>query len=208
MVNLSNRGTVISLHEHELKPDVNVIEYERAVIDANNLEGEIMYKVDFAEKIDIDKTVNDWQLFIHNNPWQELVAGVNAKYNGCGIVYELPNFLNRAYESFAIVDMRTLPFSEPHYHPDGAIEIYFILQGNAHIIVGNNERFIHPGDVVIIPPLTAHFLIPDNEFVIAVVNTPPFQVEHYIVVNETNADVSFDFVQFRGLTSQVCQTKN
>lgn len=141
--------------------------------------------------------VNAWQQFVHEiKDWQELVKLYKPHSGGCGIVYELPNFLNRPNEDFAIVDMRNVPFAEPHYHPDGVVEMYIVLQGTAIIVVGTHEYTVAAGDVVVIPPLTAHFTIPDHDFVIAVVNTPPYRPELYISLHASNDSVCFDQQQF------------
>lgn len=167
-------------------------------------EGVAMYnEIPHDKRVCVNEIVNAWQNFLKSKNWKELIAGVTPKHIGCGIIYELPNFLNRAHESFAIADMREILFSEPHYHPHEDIEIYFVLQGTAHIVVGKNESFVSQGDVIIIPPNTAHFTIPDNEFVIAAVNTPPFKPEHYIVITETNPLVDFDQEQFIRLSAHI-----
>lgn len=123
----------------------------------------------------------------------------------CGIVYELPNFLKRPNEGFAIVDMRELAFTEPHYHPD--LEIYFVLQGQALVIVGNEKYAVQQGDVVVIPPFKAHYVIPNDECVIACINTPPYTPESYIPLKESNTAVEFDselFMQRTPITAKNC----
>ncbi len=155
----------------------------------------------------INQMIIAWQTYIHTKAnWHELVNSVVPKYTGNGAIYELPNFLNRPNESFAVCDMRELLFSEPHYHPDNDIEIYFVLEGSALVVVGNNEQHAHKGDVIIIPSNTAHFTIPNNEFIMAIVNTPLFKFESYIVVNQTNPDVIFDHEYFIELTTK-CNVK-
>ncbi|MFN8392759.1 MAG: cupin domain-containing protein [Bdellovibrionota bacterium] len=42
-----------------------------------------------------------------------------------------------------------------HYHPI-AEEIYFILEGNARMEIGDESRDVHPGDAIAIPPGAAH----------------------------------------------------
>lgn len=148
------------------------------------------------------ETIIAWQNFIYSKKdWQDIVVGTIPKHIGCGVIYELPNFLHRADESFAIADMRQIAFSEPHYHPRGHVEIYFVIQGNALVVVGGKEHYVSAGDVIIIPSEYAHFVIPDNQFVIGVVNTPPFKSENYRVITETNPAFGFDLEQFRRLIS-------
>lgn len=164
-------------------------------------------EININKKAYVDEIIMSWQHYINANNWKKLISGVTPKHTGCGTIYELPNFLNRPNESFAIADMRAIPFSEPHYHPGEDIEIYFVLQGSAHIFVGKSERSVYPGDVVIIPPNIAHFAIPDYEFIIAAVNTPPFKPEHYIVVTQTNPAVNFDYDKFLNLTTHIQPVK-
>lgn len=153
----------------------------------------------------IDTLISAWQTFLNkNNNWEELIKDVAPKQSGCGILYELHNPLKRPNEDFAIADMRQLSFAEPHYHPEDNYEIYFVLQGKASIVIGNKKRQVASGDVIIIPPLTAHYTIPDKHFVLAAVNTPPFKPENYIVVTDTNKELRFD----RKMFGELCTKKN
>lgn len=148
-----------------------------------------------------DKLIFSWQDFLKHNIWQKLIAGIPPKKSGCGLIYELPNFLNRPNESFAIVDMRNIKFAEPHYHPTGETEIYFVLCGTARIFVGGIENKVKSGDVIIIEPNKAHFTIPDKDFVIAAVNTPPFKPASYISLTKTDHSVGFDLEKFNQIIS-------
>jgi mannose-6-phosphate isomerase-like protein (cupin superfamily) len=106
----------------------------------------------------------------------------------------------RPDESFAIADMRSIPFAEPHYHQEE--EIYFVLHGTGLIVIGGKEEQLKKGSVVVIPSNIAHFTIPHEDLVLAVVNTPPFVAEHYTVVKNTNKRVKFDKEQFDQLINQ------
>src|SRR5437762_527845 len=86
--------------------------------------------------------------FKENADWQVLVVGYEPVATGCGIVYELPNAFGFPDEGLAIVDMRELSVAEPHYHPDGCYEIYFVLQGTALVVVAGIEQRVKPGDIV------------------------------------------------------------
>lgn len=141
-----------------------------------------------------------WDNFLKASDWQELIKDCEPKISGCGLVYELPNYLQRPNESFAIADMRQLSVSEPHYHPE--TEVYFILQGGGIIVIGGKERSIAAGDTIAIPSNLAHFVIPDKECIIAIVNTPPFNINNYKVVTESNLAVGFDYRQFLTLANR------
>ena len=157
---------------------------------------------------DIDDLVADWREYCDRlGDWQQLVKGVSPKQTGCGVIYELPNPLkNRPHESFAICDMRGLRVTDPHYHPGDDWEFYFVLSGTADVYVGDSVQQVRKGDAVIIPPDTAHYTLPDTDFVIAAVNNPPFRPESYITLgaaDESRLEVDFDLDKFKRLTNKV-----
>ena len=141
--------------------------------------------------------ITAWQQFFSTHDWQELVKSYVPINGRCGIVYELPNFLNRDHESLAVVDMRQLVFTEPHYHPHEDVEVYLILEGSAFVVVGKERSNVHKGSVVVIPPYTAHYVIPDNECVMAVINTPPYTPGRYIALTKSDSSVQFDYQMFK-----------
>jgi mannose-6-phosphate isomerase-like protein (cupin superfamily) len=148
----------------------------------------------------LNEIITAWQEYIRTINWPGAIKHVKPKVTGCGLVYCLANpFERRLNESFAIADMSNLRFSEPHYHPEET-EIYFILQGEGLVVVGEREELVRAGSIVVIPPNTAHFTIPHNSLVLAVVNTPPFRAEHYIPLIEENKQVKFNKAQFLHLT--------
>ena len=142
-----------------------------------------------------------WQLFFTSNSWQDLIKNISPRVSGCGLIYELGNPLNRDNEDCAIADMSAIHFTEPHYHPE--TEIYFILQGTGLIVVGTEEYCIAPSDTIVIPPNTAHFIIPIKDLVIGVICTPPFNPKTYVALSSSNNSVNFCYEQFKQLTSQV-----
>lgn len=151
----------------------------------------------------MNEVVNAWVPYLNSVPdWQQLVEGIEPKPTGCGPVYELPNPIDRPNESFAIADMRGLTTTEPHYHPNGETEIYIVLQGLGLIVVGLEERRMEKGSVIITPPDTTHFTIPKKDLVLAVINTPPFRPENYVVITETDRSLGFDQEQFARLGSK------
>ncbi len=145
--------------------------------------------------------IEAWQAFLRKpeNNWQTLIAGKLSRNSNCGVVYELENFLKDPNEGFAIVDMRNLAFAEPHYHMHDEMEIYIVLHGSACVVVGNQERYVSVGDVIVTPANTAHYVIPDDQFVIAVVNTPPFDPKKYMRLTKSDESVAFDYEQFEQL---------
>jgi mannose-6-phosphate isomerase-like protein (cupin superfamily) len=148
----------------------------------------------------IDEVLTAWKPYLNSiKDWQALVVGVTPKPTGCGPVYELPNPIERPNESFAIADMRNLEYAEPHYHTHGETEIYIVLTGSGTIVVGYHESQLESGSISITPPDTAHFTIPRENLVLAVINTPPFNAANAIPLTDSNAAVHFDASQLERL---------
>jgi mannose-6-phosphate isomerase-like protein (cupin superfamily) len=132
---------------------------------------------------DMNEVVGAWQEYLAGvSDWEELVKGVEPKVGGCGLVYELPNPIDRPEESFAIADMRQLELSDPHKHINGETEIYFVLQGVGRIAVGSEIKELTQGTVIVTPPDTVHITLPGENLLLAVVNTPPFELDNYVSV--------------------------
>jgi mannose-6-phosphate isomerase-like protein (cupin superfamily) len=89
----------------------------------------------------------------------------------------------------------------PHFHGGGETEIYFVLEGIGVTIVGAEMTDLHPGSVVITPPDTAHYTLP-NGTVIVVVNTPPFDTDNYVALSSSRSDVMFDHKQYMELANK------
>jgi mannose-6-phosphate isomerase-like protein (cupin superfamily) len=152
-----------------------------------------------AQSSEIHEMISVWDTFFKTTTWQDIARPCAPIVNGCGIIYALPvNFLDRSNEDCAIVDMRNVKFTEPHYHHN--IEIYFIMQGSGIVVLGNKEHAVSAGDIIFITPNTAHFTIPNNDLVMAVVNTPPYTPEDYFPLTASNEEVCFDWKQFEKLT--------
>lgn len=150
---------------------------------------------------DVDLVVEAWEPYIQSiDNWETLVKGVTPKDTTCGPAYELPNPIDRPNESFAIADMRDIAFAEPHYHINDETEIHFVLEGLGFTVVGGKERYVKKGDVIVTPPDTSHFTVPDKNLVIAVVNTPPFNHLNVVVNKHTDPRVGFDQEQFERFT--------
>ncbi len=137
------------------------------------------------------EVVGVWQEYLDSAPgWEELVEGVEPKVGSCGLVYELPNPIERPNESFAIADMRDLELSDPHKHINGEVEIYFVMQGVGKIAVGGEVHELTKGKVIVTPSDTIHITLPGDDLVLAVVNTPPFELDNYVSVTNTAPEVA------------------
>ena len=151
---------------------------------------------------EIQEVLDVWQPYVNSiNDWRRAVEDIEPKATGCGPVYELVNPLDRPNESFAIADMRGVEYAQPHYHANGEVEIYWVVQGLGRVVVGDEVLAVEKGSVVVTPSGIAHYAIPDKHegLVLAVVNTPPFNPENNIDVAETNAAAHYDHERFKQL---------
>jgi len=144
----------------------------------------------------IEEIVRIWQNYAESvGDWTMLIKGIEPKDTICGPVYEPPSPLPNRSETFAIGDMRAVKLAHPHYHKNGETEIYFVLQGSGLTVVGGEEIALQKGSVVITPPNTAHFTIPQKDLVLMIINTPSFNPDNNIEITETNPAVKFDKAQ-------------
>jgi mannose-6-phosphate isomerase-like protein (cupin superfamily) len=144
-----------------------------------------------ARQREIQEVVVAWKGYLATiGNWQTLITNVEPKVGGCGLVYELPNSINRPNESFAIADMRQLELSEPHKHSNGEVEIYVVLQGSGRITVGAELQELAPGTVIVTPTETVHIVRPGKDLVLAVVNTPPFNADNYTTADKRDPAVA------------------
>jgi mannose-6-phosphate isomerase-like protein (cupin superfamily) len=144
------------------------------------------------------EAVKAWSEYLQTvDNWEALIEGIEPKVGGCGLVYELPNPIERPNESFAIADMRELELSEPHKHINGETEVYFVIQGMGKIAVGGEIYALTPGTNIVTPPDTIHITLPTQGLVLAVVNTPPFELDNYVVVDQKSKSVTSVVSQLR-----------
>ena len=153
-----------------------------------------------AEVNRIARMVNAWRRYLYSidNQWQPLIQGVTPKPTGCGPVYEVPNPIPRPGESFAIADMREGGITDAHYHHK-MTEVYMVLEGSGTVVVGGEELPVRQNATVVIPPDHAHFTV-SRGLVLATINTPPFEANDYLVLNDSNGAVRFDEAQYERLT--------
>lgn len=139
----------------------------------------------------IDEVMEVWGEYIKTiDDWQLLIGGIEPKVGGCGLVYEVPNPIDRSNESFAIADMRELELSEPHRHDNDEVEIYFVIAGIGKIAVGEDIQDLRPGVAVPTPSGTVHITLPGEGLVLAVVNTPPFNIDNYVPVSPADEAIA------------------
>jgi mannose-6-phosphate isomerase-like protein (cupin superfamily) len=146
--------------------------------------------------------VHAWTNYLFESNWQQLCADVEPVETGCGQVYDLENSLDRPDEGIAIADMRNLDIADPHYHANNQTEVYIVLQGTGTVVVGDRLLELGPYDVVIAPPMTAHYTVPHDQLVLGVINTPPFNPETYVSDDKSDASVHFDAERFHELAKR------
>lgn len=135
--------------------------------------------------------IKTWQDYLSAfDDWRDIIGEAEPKENLCGTIYLPPDPLRRENESFAVADMSKIELCHPHYHPE--TEIYFILQGNGLVIVGGEEHYVEKNSFVVIPGNTAHFTLPIEDLVLAVVCTPPYNGECALSLDEDNPSVKYD----------------
>jgi mannose-6-phosphate isomerase-like protein (cupin superfamily) len=153
---------------------------------------------------EIEEILAAWQPYIATiDDWQKLTEGVMPKETYCGPVYEPGNPIDRTGESFAVADMRSVKVAEPHYHTGGETEIYFVLSGTGLTVVGGQEMQIQPGDVIVTPPETTHFTIPNENLVLVVINAPPFNPANNLHIDQSDPTHFYDHDQYKRLTQRV-----
>lgn len=71
-----------------------------------------------------------------------------------------------------------------HYHRE-AEEIYLVIAGEGVVRVGEEERQIHAGDAVVIPPGKVHRLwnTGDGDLEVACASSPPYSHEDTVLVD-------------------------
>lgn len=152
---------------------------------------------------DIEGLIDAWQAYLKTVDWQNLIVGVEPKIGGCGKVYELDNPLDRPHESYAVADMRGLDFSELHKHINNQTELYFILEGTGKIGLGTGKdgkiEDLRPGVVIVTPPDTPHCTYsPNQDLVLVVVNTPPFNADAVVTLDEKEAEAARNLLTLGG----------
>ncbi len=152
----------------------------------------------------MDEIVREWKDYVDNlDNWELVVKDIEPKRTACGPVYEPPSPLPGRTETFAISDMRGVKVAYPHYHKNGETEIYFVIQGSGLTVVGGEEIPVKEGSVVITPPDTTHFTIPEKDLVMVVINTPSFNAENIVEPHETDPKTKFDKSQYNKQVSKI-----
>lgn len=142
----------------------------------------------------IAKLIKAWQQYLQAfDDWHDIVGNTEPKENLCGAIYVPSDPLCRENESFAIADMSKIEFAHPHYHPE--TEIYFVLQGKGLVVIGGRENYVEKNSILVIPGNTAHFTIPREELVLAVVCTPLYGGEVTLPLDQDNPLVKYDHTQ-------------
>lgn len=149
------------------------------------------------EHMNWDNEIDTWKKYLATlRDWRVVVEGKRPKKTQCGPVYEPESPLPKQFGTFAIRDMRDVAVAYPHYHKNGETEIYFVIQGTGLTVVGGEEIELEKGSVVVTPPNTTHFTIPNNDLVMLVINLPKFNKDNIVEPQDTDPEVKFDKDQY------------
>jgi mannose-6-phosphate isomerase-like protein (cupin superfamily) len=109
--------------------------------------------------------------------------------SSCGNIYELgKSFCG----SLAVAEI--FGATAPHYHPVGGndfAEKYEVISGKGILVIGHDVFHIQPGDIIEIPPMHAHYTIPEGVMWALVTNTPPRAAENTIALSKDNEYVEY-----------------
>lgn len=106
----------------------------------------------------------------------------------CGFVRLLSRSDDFAGGNVVTVQMRGA--SAPHFHKS-TTEFYFVIGGPGTIVAGRQVIPANTGTLVLIPPLTAHYVIPRNVMKLVVFAVPAWQKSDEFVLEEDNAEVDY-----------------
>lgn len=79
-------------------------------------------------------------------------------------IRELLAYRNSAIAKQSLAEARLPPGGRttPHYHPQTE-EIYYILEGQARMTIGDETAEVGPGDAIAIPPGAVHTITNDGD---------------------------------------------
>lgn len=125
--------------------------------------------------------------------------------NLCGNIYELGK---SSHCSLAVAEI--FGATVPHYHPIGGddfAEKYEVISGKGVLVIGHTIFHIRAGDTVNIPPMYAHYTIPEGVMWVLVTNTPPWTAENTIALSEDNEGAGYSQEFERRLLTNVYQKR-
>ncbi len=152
---------------------------------------------------EIEKTVSAWKSFLSETDLRALMdTAKDPEATDDGVIYEVetPSELSG---DFAVVDMKGVKVDTPHLHQDHdngdeETEVHFAMEGSAMMSVGDGLIELQSGDVYVVSPRTAHFIIPNGNFVDGVLSLPGYDPDKQISIDlqnppdEFNADLYFE----------------
>jgi mannose-6-phosphate isomerase-like protein (cupin superfamily) len=106
--------------------------------------------------------------------------------------------------------MRDVKVTGAEYHI-GETELHLPISGSARMWVDGEEKEIIPGQVIAVEPETPHFIIPNKDYVVAVVSLPSFNPENLIPIEaETQLpeNMKFDTKYHLGLVAAAGWSKS
>jgi mannose-6-phosphate isomerase-like protein (cupin superfamily) len=93
----------------------------------------------------------------------------------CGEIREL-----YSSENFSIAHVSLKGNARNHRHPSHVEEVYYILKGSGHLVLGDEKYPVEEGDVISIPREKPHYLEPGEGMEVLSINHPPYSPDDVI----------------------------
>ena len=107
----------------------------------------------------------------------------------CGMVYELINPKNTLVKNvnLTLVTVNPKREAEKHYHKITE-ELYYILEGNGYVEIGEECFEIKKGDAIFVPPKVFHKLINKSNvpLKVLVIDSPPYSPDDTFIIEKNS----------------------
>lgn len=105
------------------------------------------------------------------------------------LVRELLHPKNSGAERLSLAEARVMPGdrTREHLHRRSE-EVYYILSGGGEVYLNGRGARVEAGDVVLIPPMTRHYVVNkgEEELVILCACSPPYSHEDTLIAGESS----------------------
>lgn len=154
------------------------------------------FKVSTAAPTELYEPLSKWLRYLELIDWRSILHKIKPITTPNGLIYELGKQLGLP-GTLALCDMSSIEYAPPHYHGEPETEVYVALEGSGTFVAGYAEYQLEKGMVIPVPPNTAHFTIPDDQLILALITFPAFNPNNLILTGErSDQTVCFDYNQF------------
>ena len=148
---------------------------------------------------ELHEPLGKWLRFLELIDWRNIMHKTKALSTPNGLIYELGKQLGLP-GTLALCDMSTIEYAPPHYHGEPETEVYVVLEGSGTLVVGYTEYQLEKGMIIPVLPNTAHFTIPGETLILALISLPSFNLNNLIPTPElSDPAICFDYNQFLSL---------